>query len=286
MRNDSTPYYQDDAVTLYNGDCAAVLAGLEQKADLILTSPPYDNLRDYGGHGFDFERVADACAGALADGGVLVWVVADATIDGSETCSSFRQAIHFKDVLGLKLHDTMIYESTRLGTPAPNRYHQAFDYMFVITKGAPNTFNPILKLNVSMGRKFHADSGTGKTREGLRKQIHNSGRETPRYGKRTNIWRYGTNPNQLASDYGHNKMPEHPAIFSLQLAKDHIRTWTDPGGLVIDPMAGSGTTLRAAKDLNRRAIGVEIHEPYCELAARRMAQAVLPIADASSQAGE
>ena len=138
-----TPYYQDDAVTLYHGDCAEVLPAAGVKADLILTSPPYDNLRTYGGHGFDFDRVADACVGALTDGGVLVWVVADATIDGSETGTSFRQALGFME-RGLKLHDTMIYRKIGGGAikNAP-RHKNGFEYMFVFANGVPRVLNII-----------------------------------------------------------------------------------------------------------------------------------------------
>ena len=69
----------------------------------------------------------------------------------------------------------------------------------------------------------------------------------------------------------------HPAVFPPQLARNHILSWTTPGDLVIDPMADSGTTLRAAADLRRRPIGIEINPKYCELIRRRLAQSMLPM---------
>ena len=271
-----TPYYQDDAVTLYHGDCAEVLPAAGVKADLILTSPPYDNLRTYGGHGFDFDRVADACVGALTDGGVLVWVVADATIDGSETGTSFRQALGFME-RGLKLHDTMIYEKALAVNPTPQRYGQAAEWMFVFSKGKPSTSNLICdRPNTEPGRFRLTKHPTGRNRNGERPGTLVAGGYTrAEYGRRTNVWRYAVGLHHTAPDdlTAHH----HPAIFPLALAKDHVRTWTNPGDVVLDPMAGSGTTLRAAKDLGRLAVGVEIHADYLPIITGRMAQSVMTL---------
>ena len=269
-------YYRDDAVTLYNGDCAYILAGLEVKANLILTSPPYDNLRDYGGDGFDFERVADACVNALADGGVLVWNVADTTIDGARQLSSHKAVIYFVERCDLMLHDTIIYHKpTSTGKTYPNRHWNAWEYMHIFSKGKHRTFDidvPTVKGGIKTSAKTmrNRDGTLGRRNDYI----------VPHVVPRSNIWAYNVGWRHSAPDF--LDAHEHPAIMPIALAKDHIRTWTNPGDLVIDPMAGSGTTIRAAKDLNRRAIGVEIHEPYCELATRRMAQSVLPIAEASS----
>ena len=255
------------------GDGAVLLREYAGQANLILTSPPYDNLRTYGGHGFDFDRMADASVLALAEGGVLVWVVADATVDGSETGTSFRQALGFME-RGLKLHDTMIYESTRQGALSYNRCFQVWDYMFVFSAGEPTQFNPILdKENLTAGRVFWEHHGSGRGADGALHRRRQNGHVVPSHGKRTNIWRYAVGYAKNAPDFCDSH--QHPAIFPYALASDHIRTWTNEGDLVIDPMAGSGTTIRAAVDLGRRAIGFDIHEPYVELARRRMAQAVL-----------
>ena len=128
--------------TLHNGDCAEILEQYKNKVDLIVTSPPYDALRIYGNHGFDFDAVADACVSSLIDGGVIVWVVADATVDGSETGTSFRHALGFLD-RGLKLHDTMVYEKNSPSHPDKIRYQNVWEYMFVFSKGRPKTINLI-----------------------------------------------------------------------------------------------------------------------------------------------
>ena len=256
---------------IIHGDGAEALREFEGQADLILTSPPYDNLRDYGGHGFDFGPMADACVAALKEGGVIVWVVADATVDGSETGTSFRQALGFME-RGLKLYDTMIYEKNGMAWPHARKYHNVVEYMFVITKGEPETVN-LIKDRRNRFTERWSSKETERRPDGSTKQRIRP-KQTAEYGTRWNIWRYENGGQGMsAPDFAESYL--HPAIFPLALAKDHIRTWTNPGDLVIDPMAGSGTTLRAAVDLGRRAVGMEIHKPYCDLIERRMAQLVL-----------
>ena len=265
------PYYQDDAATLYHGDCSEVLPAVGVKANLILTSPPYDNLRDYGGHQFDFDRVADTCVGALADGGVLVWVVADATVDGSETGTSFRQALGFMD-RGLKLHDTMIYRyGNSNGKTYKARHSSGFEYMFIFSNGWPETVSMIIDKQNKWAGTSHWGTPTIREKDGsLTVRVP---RVIPEYGPRDNVWEYKNGHGFSAPDYP--DAHDHPAIFPLALAKDHILTWTNPGDLVLDPMAGSGTVLRAAANLGRKAIGVEIHADYLPIITGRMAQQVL-----------
>ena len=265
-------------IELVNGDCAAVLPELPP-ADLILTSPPYDNLREYGGHNnaFRFDAVAAACIANLAPGGVLVWVTKDTTAGGKESGTSFRQVCSFMD-LGLDLHHTMIYECWSLAGMRGDAYFSQFFYMFVLSQGKPRTANMIKdKFNAKGGmvergsfKGRHKDSKSGAG--GAPYRIHP-------IGKRGNIWRYDTVPNSdgMNGDLGGKALEIHPARFPPQLARDHILSWTNPGDLVIDPMVGSGTTLRAAEDLVRRAIGIEINPEYCDLIRRRMAQSVLPM---------
>jgi len=258
-------YYHDDAVCIAHGDCREILPDLP-KVDLVLTSPPYDNLRTYRGYEWNFEETARGLWPLLVDGGVIVWVVGDQTADGSESLSSFRQALYFHDI-GFNLHDTMIYEKAGVNFPDTNRYYQAFEYMFVFTKGAIRTFNPIVdRRNEYAGQKVHSHC---RMPDGSLKPKPCIGNITPQYGWRYNIWRYA-----------HNKPDErgfHPATFPEALARDHITSWSNHGGLILDPFAGSGTTLRAAKDLGRKAIGIEIEERYCEIAAKRMAQTVMAL---------
>ena len=264
-----TPYYERDGITIYHGDCADVLPAAGEKANLILTSPPYDNLRTYGGHGFDFDRVADACVGALADGGVLVWVVADATVDGSETGTSFRQALGFME-RGLRLHDTMIYR--KISGPAIKnlpRHKNGFEYMFVLSNGNPKTMSVIEDRIARHPAVSHRT--TKRNRDGSF-DVANNG-TIPTILRRDNVWNYDPGFNKCHP--GYPQAHDHPATFPYALAADHIRTWTNPGDVVLDPMAGSGTVLRAAKDLGRTGIGVEIHADYLPIITGRMAQGVL-----------
>ena len=252
-------------IRLHHADCAALLPQIAPQANLILTSPPYDDLRAYGGHSFDFGAVADACVASLAPRGILVWVVGDATIDASETGTSFRQALAFQQ-RGLLLHDTMIFQKRAAGNPSPNRYYQSFEYMFVFSNGIPATANLIADRPNSTAGRHNRRRRLGFGRKKDQANIgHAHDWTTPEFGIRTNIWTYDvggvrTQDDRIAS--------RHPARFPLQLARDHITTWTNPGDLVLDPMAGSGTTLRAA-------IGIEINAAYIPIIQDRLAQTVL-----------
>lgn len=261
------PYYEDSAVTLYHGDAADVLCGLKE-IDLCVTSPPYDDLREYDGARWGFSSIAPRLVMAMAAGGVLVWIVGDSARSWSETGSSFRQALAFRE-LGLCLLDTMIYEKTDTGFERHGHrtYAQAFEFMFILSHGRPKTFNPIRdRQNSEAGRKQH---GTIRNPDGTSKPSHSNGRIIRDAGIRSNIWRYKVGMGNTTDDkFAH----EHPAIFPEALAMDHIVSWSNPGDLVLDPHAGAGTTLKAAKLLGRRAIGIEINERYCEIAAQRLAQ--------------
>ena len=206
---------------------------------------------------------------------MLVWVVADATVDGSETGTSFRQALGFME-RGLKLHDTMIYSVTpsRFIKGEP-RYVNSFEYMFVFVKGRYNTANLIKDVPTLNNGQSYIRMPSFRKQDGEPADTNsNYGKRAvvQPFTKRSNIWHYSSGNALSKSD---NASRHHPAQFPIALAKDHIRTWTNPGDVVLDPMAGSGTTLRAAKDLGRTAIGVEIHADYLSIITGRMAQGVL-----------
>lgn len=258
------PYYADNLVTLFHGDCREVMPRLSL-VECVLTSPPYGAVRDYKGFQWDFETVADGIVSLVANSGTVIWIEGDQVANGDESGDTFRHALGFK-ARGLKLHDTMIYEKAGVTYPDSNRYLPSFEYMLVFVKGKLQTFNPLKdRLNVTAGSTVH---GTQRERDGSMTLFKSQdGKIIQRYGLRTNIWRYptgrGVSSNELIAH-------EHPAIFPYNLAKDHLLTWTNEGDCVLDPFTGSGTTLRAAKDLGRRAIGIEIEEKYCEIAARRL----------------
>ena len=260
------PYYQDEWVTIYNGDCREILPELPM-VDLVVTSPPYDNLRDYGGCSFDFNIISRLLYERTAEGGVVVWVVGDATVGGSETGTSFRHALKFMEI-GYNLHDTMIYRKGGQGaTGSNNSYWQDFEYMFVFTRGKIKTFNPL------MDRK---NAGSIKTAIGAIGHRHANGKVKGQrlikrypYGKRFNVWEYHESGTRT----------DHPAVFPLELASDHIISWSNPNDLILDPFLGSGTTAYCAKKLNRKCIGIEIEEKYCEIAAKRCSQQVFNFND-------
>lgn len=249
------------------GDCLEVMRGMPDGCvDLTVTSPPYDNLRTYNGYVFDFEGIADELYRITKDGGVVVWVVNDATVNGSETGTSFRQALYFKDVCGFNLHDTMIWEKpsfTATGSLV-SRYAPVFEYMFVLSKGTPKTFNPIKdKVNKCSGEILR---GSIRQRDGSTRPKSGSGRKTiARFGQRHNVWKMS--PENSSS----NRV--HPAQFPESLANDHIVSWSNPGDIVLDPFCGSGTTCKMAKINARRYIGIDISDEYCEIARRRVAEA-------------
>lgn len=233
--------------------------------DLTVTSPPYDNLREYNGkNNFQFEKTAQELYRLTKKGGVLVWIAGDATIKGSETGTSFRQALYFKE-LGFNLYDTMIYQKSGFNAPPRNRYYPIFEYMFVLTKGKPSTVHLIAdRKNTTAGKKI---SGRTREKDGSLKIKNRVGEITPEYGVRFNIWRYSTGYGHCAENPIAHK---HPAIFPLKLAEDHIKSWSELGDTVLDCFFGSGTTAVAAMKLNRNFIGYEIDEQYYKLAEERL----------------
>jgi DNA modification methylase len=236
--------------------------------DLVVTSPPYDDLRTYGGHSWDFYGVAWQLKRVLKPGGVIVWVVADATKDGSETGSSLRQALHFQEI-GLNLHDTMIWDKgcfSGVGSVSV-RYAPTSEFMFVLSKGKPKTFNPIKdRRNAKAGA---TKTGTIRNADGSLKPMTNVGTKYADMGIRFNVW-------DVTPELS-NTVRAHPAQFPEALARDHIVSWSNPGDLVLDPFSGSGTTARAAKDLGRDFIGLEVNPDYCAIADARISQMAMAI---------
>jgi site-specific DNA-methyltransferase (adenine-specific) len=250
---------------VYSGNAEEVLTRCEPGlVDLTVTSPPYDSLRTYNDYTFSFEDMATQLYRVTAEGGVVVWVVGDAVEYGSETGTSFRQAIYFKEI-GFRLHDTMIYEKTSFAHPSSTRYHQIFEYMLVLSKGEPKTFNPIFDKEVKWpegcwGKNtYRLKDGTLAEREKRQNK-----RE---FGMRTNIWRMNCGKGFIAED---EMAHEHPAIFPEELARDHIKSWSNPGDVVLDPMCGSGTVLKFALRLDRKYIGIDCSDEYCDLSCRRI----------------
>jgi len=258
--------------------------------DATITSPPYDTMRKYNGYIFKFEELAQELYRVTKDGGVVVWVVGDETINGDESGTSFRQALYFKQI-GFKLYDTMIYKKTGNNYHSTTRYNQIFEYMFILTKGNPKTFNPIK----DMPKKWQGSWGRGSNRQkdGTLLERDRPGNYAAKSGKasimtcphcnqeflpddaeknygykiRDNIWTI-VNALQMAHSDTYAKL--HPATFPEKLANDHILTWTNPGDVILDPMCGSGTTCKMAMKNKRNFIGIEISKEYSNIACQRL----------------
>lgn len=249
---------------VHEGNCVDLLAKLDDNSiDLTLTSPPYDNLRTYKGFVFPLEDIVTNLYRVTKDGGIVVWVVSDATINGSETGTSFRTALLFIEK-GFKLHDTMIFKKAN---PIPQiyrkRYRNDFEYMFVFSKGAVKTHNPIMEeckhAGLELGSTTYKNYSRGEQKRG---KLANPVKAQKIKG---NIWEYVVG--KKAED---QEAKGHPAPFPCALARDHIISWTNPGDVVLDPMCGSGTTCVTAMEQNRNFIGMDISGEYCEMSRARI----------------
>ncbi len=256
-------------IDLFNADCLEIMENVipDASIDLTVTSPPYDNLREYNGMTpFTFEvfkPIANALFKLTKLGGVVVWNVNDATVNGSETGSSFKQALYFKEI-GFNLHDTMIWIKDGGGAVGSQKcYTQNFEYMFIFVKGRINTFNLITdKPNASFG-KNKSGKGRRKPNGVTTLEIRKPNKE---FSRRNNYWYIAPGKNLETGN--------HPAPFPYQLAHDHIISWSNAGDRIFDPFLGSGTTGAAAKQLNRNFIGTERDPEYFKIAEKRIMEAV------------
>ena len=259
-------------IYLRQGDCLELMKDIpDGSIDLTVTSPPYDNLRTYNGNieqwSFEkFQGIAKELYRVTKQGGVVVWVVGDATVNGSETGTSFKQALFFKEI-GFELFDTMIYAKPPRGAVGNNKtYWQTFEYMFILAKGKPKTINLICDRRNKESRD--GDNGTKRLENGELLKVKRGGYSD--FGRRTNIWEYAIGKGQSTKD---DIAFNHPAIFPEQLAQDHILSWSNEGDVVLDPFMGSGTTGKMALLNNRNFIGIEKDEEYFEIAKKRIEEA-------------
>ena len=257
------PFYSQNDINIYNNNCLDYLKSLpDNSIKFTLTSPPYDDIRDYNGYSFPFEDIANELWRTTKVGGVIAWNVADATVKGSETGTSMRQALYFMS-LGFRLHDTMIYAKKN---PMPagvssKRYHQAWEYVFILSKDAPETFNPIM-----VKAKFGHLEANMKHR-GKDGEIKYTKTKRNEFTKVRNIFEYNIGGGHSTKDkvaFG------HPALMPEQLAHDMITTWTNEGDAVFDPFTGAGTTAKMCLLANRKFHGSELSLEYCELIKTRI----------------
>lgn len=251
-----------DLNNIYLGDSETVLKDIPNNTvDMVITSPPYDNLRNYNGVGDTwnhkkFQAIANELFRVLKDGGVIVWVVNDKTEKGSETGTSFKQALYFME-LGLNLNDTMIWKKTN---PMPqikqSRYNQVFEYMFVFSKGIPKTFNPIMESCKCAGLNYDSTCKNMGGENGRTKKNFFINKEKVT----SNIWEIAVAQNKT----------KHPAVYPIEIPLRHIKSWTNENDIILDPFMGSGTTAIAAMELNRHFIGIEMDEEYYQICLNRI----------------
>ena len=243
-------------------DCVQHLQKVEDETiDMVLTSPPYDDIRGYKGFSWDFEGLVTQLMRTLKPGGVIIWNVSDQTKNGSETGTSMRQALKFIET-GFRLNDTMIYAKNNPMPQTGPRYHQAWEYLFCFSKGKPKTFNPIM-----VEAKYGGTSNM-KNR-GKDGELNYTKAKRNTHTKVRNIFTYSIGGGITTRDkvaYG------HPAIMHEQMAVDQIISWSNEGDLIYDPFMGSGTTAKAAITLGRKVFGSEISQEYCEIIVNRLTE--------------
>lgn len=259
--------YPDEFVNkIICGNAVEIMAEMPQDSiDLVVTSPPYDDLRLYKGYSFPFEDIVKGLERIMKKNGIVVWVVSDKIKNGNRSLTSFRQALFFQEN-GFKVHDVMIYR--KLNTPfmRSNAYTNCHEFMFVFSKGGPKTFNPLMTKTKRNGYEMlpynkGPDAENKKTMGELKE-----------FKVRTNIWGYAVGLGGSSSD----KIAfEHPAIFPEKLAEEHILSWTNEDDLILDPMCGSGTTCKMAKIHNRKYIGIDISQEYCNIAQKRVSDTMI-----------
>lgn len=247
------------------GNCVNILQDkiADETIDMILTSPPYDNLRNYNGYEFEFEKIANELARVIKKGGVIVWVVGDKIKNGNKSLTSFKQALYFQN-LGLNAHDVMIYAKKNTPFMRSNAYTNAYEFMFIFSKGSPKTFNPLKEKTARNGFEMlvsnkGADAKNNKVLKELKTQK-----------TRTNIWHYAVGLGGTTND---KEAFKHPAIFPELLAQEQILSWSNEGDLILDPMCGSGTTCKMAMLNGRNFIGIDISDEYIKIAKHRVQNA-------------
>ena len=247
--------------SIYNIDCIQFMKEIDDNfVNLTLTSPPYDNLRDYNGYNFDCGNIVVELYRITKEGGIVVWVVGDKIKNGNKSLTSFKHALLFQSI-GFNVHDVMIYKKKNTPFMRSNAYTNCYEFMFVFSKGSPNTFNPRMEKTARQGYEMLVyNKGT----DGINKKVL---KELKSEKVKTNIWEYAVG---LGGSTNDKEAFQHPAIFPEKLAEDHILTWTNKGDIVFDPMCGSGTTCKMAKKNNRSFIGCDISSEYVDIARSRI----------------
>ena len=246
---------------IYNIDCIEGMKKLPDNCvDVVVTSPPYDDLRSYNGYSFEFEKIGTELFRIIKHGGVMVWVVGDKIKNGNKSLTSFKQCIYFQEI-GFNVHDVMIYRKKNTPFMRSNAYTNCYEFMFILSKGKPKTFNPLKMKTVRSGKEKLVSN---KKADGINNKVDGKLNEEKTL---PNIWDYAVG---LGGSTNDKIAFQHTAIFPEKLAQDHILSWSNENDLIFDPMSGSGTTCKMAKLNNRNFLGFEISEEYTDLSKKRL----------------
>lgn len=246
-------FYTDDCVNFMQNHLQ------DNSIDLTLTSPPYDNLRDYNGYNFNYKNIANELLRVTKKGGIVVWIVGDKIKNGNKSLTSFKQALYFQEI-GFNVHDVMIYGKKNTPFMRSNAYTNGYEYMFIFSKGKPKTFNPLKEQTARNGLEMLV---ANKKSDGKNHKVLKELKEKTK----TNIWYYAVGLGGTTND---REAFKHPAVYPEQLAQDHILSWSNEGDIIFDPMCGSGTTCKMAFLNKRNFIGVDISPEYIEIAQNRL----------------
>jgi DNA modification methylase len=255
------PYFSDDSVLMYNSDCRLILP-LLPKVDLILTDPPYNVGKDYGDNGDSRKDYESWCR---------EWLQASCDLL-KETGSVYMKHLPKYGPIVLPILGQYVFISHIVWPNASGAFHMERRYfpkweiIYLYGKTDQYIFNRFAERQEP-------------TPENLRWGPY----RTKAQGQMGDIWEDipfvyagSIHHKEAIMEVGTNSKV-HPCQMPEELARRGISFSTNPDAIILDPFMGSGTTLRAAKDLGRKAIGIEIEEKYCEIAAKRMSQSVLPL---------
>lgn len=256
--------YQVNSVI--NGECLEVLAHIKEEAvDLVAFSPPYDSIRDYKNEwSFNYSALGKALYRVTKDGGICAVVIGDGTKDFAKSLTTARLTVDWCDNAGWRLFEQCIYH--RDGNPGAwwsQRFRVDHEYILLFLKGKrPKTFDKT-SLMVPSKHAGKTYSGTDRLTNGGFKEI--ASKEVNPMKCRGTVWRYATSNTE-----GNRLKLKHPATYPDKLVEDIVYCFSKPGDLVLDPTVGSGTTCVVAAQTQRRYIGIDVSEEYCQVARERL----------------
>lgn len=248
--------------------CMECVEGMEMLpddcVDLVVTSPPYDAVRKYNGFAFDLHQTGAQIHRVLKDGGIAAMVIQDQTKDFGKSLTSFRTIIDWCDSFGFKLFECVIYRKNGSeGAWWKHRFRVDHEYIPLFLKGdRPAYFDKQpLRVPSKHGGKVMSGSGNRRTDGATNGTVR---REINATKCRGTIWNY-----LMAGDKNPLKR-KHPAVFPDAIPSDLIQCFCPPGGIVLDPFIGSGSTAVQALKHERHFIGFDISQEYCDLCNQRL----------------